>query len=343
VANRYITLTPGPNNRRALSGGQTVPTPISHEVVDLDQLFNIFNPKTRKALQNVIQGTAQQYTGSEHALNVSTKYFSPAVSAADHIFAELSRDQQNFTSFLVETSKATSIIAAHKDQLSELIGNSNVAFHAIGSKQESLARGLRELPTTLNQGTKTFTNLSPTLSAFRRLIDVSKPDTKTLAPFFAKLRPLLTEATPVVQNFSAAIEQPGSNNDLTDAALALPGLAQALSTGSPDAVKSLQESVPVTAFFGPYTPDLIGLLRDFGQGTAYYDANGHYARVSPTFDSFKLGSNNTLTPVAPAQGLEGLKTGQLRRCPGSATQPLPDGSAPFTDEGKLSCDPSQVP
>ena len=96
--------------------------------------------------------------------------------------------------------------------------------------------------------------------------------------------------------------------------------------------------------FGPYTPDLQGTLRTFGQATAYYDANGHYVRISPIFPDFKLGANNNLTPAASAaQALEGLKSGQLRRCPGAATQPAADGSSPFTDGELLSCDPSEVP
>jgi len=108
-------------------------------------------------------------------------------------------------------------------------------------------------------------------------------------------------------------------------------------------VKSLEESLPVTAIFGPYTPDLEGFLRDFGQATAYYDANGHYARVAGMFPDFELGSENTLKPANPAQVLSGLKTGQLRRCPGSGTQPAADGSSPFTDNGQLDCDPTQTP
>ena len=61
-------------------------------------------------------------------------------------------------------------------------------------------------------------------------------------------------------------------------------------TASPAGVTALQESVPITAFFGPYSPDLEGTLREFGQTTAYYDANGHYARISPVFPDFALGS-----------------------------------------------------
>ncbi len=80
--------------------------------------------------------------------------------------------------------------------------------------------------------------------------------------------------------------------------------------------RQLQESVPITAFFGPYSPDLQGTLREFGQTTAYYDANGHYARISPVFPDFALDAKNNLTPASAAQALAPLKTGQLRTLPG---------------------------
>ena len=134
---------------------------------------------------------------------------------------------------------------------------------------------------------------------------------------------------------------PAPNNDLTDLARALPALAQAARRRPrPATVTALKESVPITAFFGPYAPDLVGTLRTFGQAAAYYDANGHYARVSPVFPDFTLGSNNTLAPGdRRSRRSKALKTGQLRRCPGAATQPAADGSSPFVDGELLSCDP----
>jgi phospholipid/cholesterol/gamma-HCH transport system substrate-binding protein len=343
VANRYVALNPGPNNEPSLGNGAKLPASRTKGVVDLDQLFNTLNPRTRKGLEQFIEGNAELYAGAENAANLATGYFGPALNAIDHVFSELSSDQKTFTSFLVDTSDALTIIGNHSQHLSELIGHSDTTFQAIGAQQSSLARGLHELPGALSAGVKTFNEVPSTFHALRELVDVSKQDTKTLAPFFANLRSLLQVATPTVRNLSVAISSPGPNNDLTDVALALPGLAKALSTGSPDNVRALEESVPVTAFFGPYSPDLQGLFRDFGLDNGYYDANGHYSRVSPAFESFKLNSSNELKPVTPQQGLEGLKTGQLRRCPGSATQPASDGSSPFTDEGKLSCDPTETP
>jgi phospholipid/cholesterol/gamma-HCH transport system substrate-binding protein len=124
---------------------------------------------------------------------------------------------------------------------------------------------------------------------------------------------------------------------------ALPALAQTLATSSPSSVTALQESVPITAFFGPYAPDLSSTLRTFGQAGSYYDADGHYARLTPVFPSFKVGESNNLTPATPQEGLAALKSGQLRRCPGAAAHPAADGSAPFVDNGLLSCDPLETP
>ncbi len=88
---------------------------------------------------------------------------------------------------------------------------------------------------------------------------------------------------------------------------------------------------------------MAGTLRTFGQAASYYDANGHYARITPVLPDFTLGANNTLTPTTAQGALAALKAGQLRRCPGGATQPAADGSSPFVDGELLSCDPTQTP
>jgi len=105
----------------------------------------------------------------------------------------------------------------------------------------------------------------------------------------------------------------------------------------------------VIDFIRPYTSDLVGWLRDFSQGAANYDANGHFARVQPEFFPFKFvdgPDGGTLVPVSPGERLSSLKRSNGKRCPGSATQAPLDGSAPFLDDGGLTaadCDPTAVP
>ena len=341
VANRYIALTPGPNNYPPLRENAIIARTTG--TVDLDELFNTLNPATRKGLQQVIEGFALEYAGVEGDVNASVHYFPSTLRALSHVFSELTRDEKTFSAFLLNAAQATSIIGSQSESLTNLIGNADTTFRAIGSEQEALKRGLTELQNTFTSGTKVFNEIGPTLTALTHFVTVSKEDTKQLPLLFERLRPLLKEATPVLHEFGVAISKPGPDNDLTDAALALPSLARTLASASPHTVQALREGLPDSALFAPYSPDLVGLVRNFGQATAYYDANGHYARVLPGFNSFKLGAENTLTPTTPVQGFEGLKTGQLKRCPGSATQPAADGSSPFTDNGLLGCDPSQVP
>jgi phospholipid/cholesterol/gamma-HCH transport system substrate-binding protein len=343
VANRYIALTLGPNNNPAYPVGATLPSSVTGEVTDLDQLFNTLNAKTRKGLQGFIQGTAEQYVGQGKNLGTSVEYFAPALTATNHFFSELVRDQPIFTSFLVETAKAVTTIGARQESLADLIENQNKTFQATGSEQSELAHGLKQLPGTLQQGNKTFAELPSTFAALSEFVTESRPTTKSLTTLLERLRPLLRTATPVVGNFSEAFSRPGPDNDLTDLVRALPALAKQLTTDSPVSVTALKESVPITAVFGPYTPDLAGTLRTFGAGAGYYDADGHYVHVNSVFPDFKLGEDNTLKPTSPTAALEGLLSGQLRRCPGAATQPAADGSSPFTDGELLSCDPSETP
>ncbi len=341
VANRYIQLTPGPNNKPSLSDGATLPASATRQVTDLDQLFNTLDPKTRKGLQEFIQGSAESYVGAGKEFGESTEYFAPFLSASNHFFAELVRDQPTFTKFLVETSKAVTTIGARKDALSSLIENANTTFQAIGSAQSQFAAGLKQLPLTLQAGNKTFAELPSTFQVLTELVEASKPTSKPLTSLFNSLHGLVKTGTTPVTNFANAFSKPGANNDLTDLARVLPALYKQLVTASPAVVTGEKESVPITAFFGPYAPDLAGTLRTFGQSGAYYDGNGGYARVSPVLPSFDI-SENTLTPTSAQQALANLKTGQLRRCPGGATQPAADGSSPFADP-ELTCDSTQTP
>ena len=117
--------------------------------------------------------------------------------------------------------------------------------------------------------------------------------------------------------------------------------AQLTASVFPRAIRALDRSDPVIEYARGYTPDLVGWITKFGESAAYYDANGHYARVMPvlsptTFDR----PNNQLVGVAPLEHLNGFQSGSRPTCPGGATQPAPDGSSPWPFRG---CDPTSGP
>jgi phospholipid/cholesterol/gamma-HCH transport system substrate-binding protein len=350
VASRYISLTPGPNFRPKLPAGATLRTDSTTSIVDLDQLFNTIDPRTRRALQQVIQGSATQYAGKQRLANLTAHYFSPALATTTRVEDEISSDNKAFTNFLVNTSDLVTALAARRSDLTALVSNSGRTASAVAAQSRSLSQALAALPGALRQGSSTFVDLRSALGDLDKLVAASKTGAKGLAQFLRQLQPVVTEATPTARRVRHIFYRPGASNDLTDQLSQLPRLAKLTDADFPRAVDTLRESEPIIEFLRPYTPDLVGFLRDFGQGAAPYDANGHYVRVSPIFDAYTFsddGNGGTLDPKPPDQrgASPALKFGNLRRCPGAATAPPADGSAPFVDPGPLSnadCDPSEV-
>jgi phospholipid/cholesterol/gamma-HCH transport system substrate-binding protein len=345
VANRYIALVPGPNNGRELEPGSTLGVEQTTSVVDLDQLFNTLDEKTRKGLQDVFQGSAAQYAGKGEQVNDSARYLNPLLSTTDQLVNELTRDQAMLEQAIVAGASVTGAVAERSDELTALVGNLNTMMGAIAAENDSLGEAIGVLPETLREANSTFVDLRTTFDALDPLVAASSVAARDLPRFFRELRPLLDDAAPTFRDFSALVSQPGPFNDATDAVRALPRLQQIGSPTFRRAITAMRRGQPVIDFLRPYAPDLVGWFRDFGQGAANYDANGHYARTMPIFGIFDFVDNgdgtSSLNPVSPADRLADLDSGYTRRCPGAASQPRPDGSNPFAPAG-FDCDPSDV-
>ncbi|MBJ7329981.1 MAG: MCE family protein [Solirubrobacteraceae bacterium] len=341
VAGRFISLQLGTGP--GLDDGSTIPSTQTTSTVDLDQLFATLDEPTRKALSKVIQGQATWYQGRGAEANEAAKYFAPALSSTSKLLRELTRDQGTFESLIVNASKVVGAVAQKRNDLSALVSNANETSEAIASQSTALDESLQELPTTLRRGNSTFVNLRATLNDLEPLVDVSLEQTKDLAPFLKELQPLLEEAKPTVADLSEIVRKSGPNNDLTDLMAQAPKITNAATPAFANTKKAIDKSLPFLSFARPYSPELIGALRDFGQSNAYYDANGHFARVSAMTNAFSYDpSTNVLTPQDPSQRASGFSFGNVRRCPGGVSQPTADGSGPYTENGTLDCDATKV-
>jgi phospholipid/cholesterol/gamma-HCH transport system substrate-binding protein len=339
IANRYISLQPGPNNAAEIADGGEIGAEDTTAAVDLDVLFDTLDAKTREGLRNLIRGSGTQYDARGPDAAESIKYFAPFLSSTSRLTGELALDQAVLERFVKDGANTVSALAERRDDLAGLVANTNRAFGAIAAESSSLQRTLELLPDTFRKANTTFVNLRATLDDLQLLVEESKPATRDLAPFLRKLRPLVAEARPTIADLRTLIRQPGANNDLIELTRKQPRLAQLTGSVFPRAIRALDRSQPVVEYARLYTPDLAGWFTKFGQVAGAYDANGHYARVMPVFGSTSL-SAGTLQAVPPTQRLAGFQSGILRHCPGAAVQPPPDGSAPLAAPG---CEPSNPP
>ena len=343
IANRYVALDPGPNSAPELADGARIGGDDTSAPVDLDQLFNTLDDRTRASLRRFIRGSGTQYEGRGDESRESLEYLNPALSSTSRLTREVALDEKVFERFIVDTATTVSALAERRDDLAGLVGNANATFKAIGDENAALERSLDLLPSTLRKANTTFVNLRSTLDDLDVLVNESKPATRELAPFLRELRPLVRDARPTIEDLRVLIRKPGANNDLIELTAKQPRLAELTSVVFPRTIRTLNRAQPVVEYARQYTPDLAAYLTKFGQGASNYDANGHFARIQPLFGGYSFADNpagGVLTPVDPASRLAGFDINNLRRCPGGATQQSPDGSSNWPVED---CDPGSAP
>jgi phospholipid/cholesterol/gamma-HCH transport system substrate-binding protein len=350
VASRYVDLSPASQTQPKLDDGALIRGDKTTSIVEIDQVFDALDPRTREGLKGLIRGSADWYDGRESAANVSAQRIPGALAELSQVADEITSDSATFEQFLVKTGDALGTVADHRDQLTGLVSNTRQTANALASDTASLSTALHEVPVALESGSDAFEQLRPALTDLRRLTDATEANTKDLKAFLEDLTPVLHEATPTIGELRRMFAQPGAANDLLDALEDLPAIGKETDRTFPDGRKALRQSTPVFSYARPYIPDIVSWTRGYAAAGATYDANGHYIRSVPVFNAFTFrddANGGTLTPrPASERGTNpAVSTNNLARCPGAATAAPADGSAPFVDQGPLAnsdCDPAQA-
>jgi phospholipid/cholesterol/gamma-HCH transport system substrate-binding protein len=330
VANRYVALEPGPNDADTIPDGGTIPEERTQASVNLDEILNSLDLQTRRGLSTFVRSSAEQYAGAEKAANAGLEALNPALSQAAATSAEIDRDEDALTKAIVESAAVVSAIAERDPQLESGLAGAATTMSAVAGQRASLDQILAATPDVLRRANTTLVNLRATLGDLRPALREARPAAGPLADVLRVAAPLASRARPTVADLRGLVP---------DADRALRGLPATERVAKPTfklASRSLRDAMPVVAGLRPYVPDTVGgLINGFG-GVAggYYDANGHYARISFQGGPYALNPAGSLVEVPPSDGsLSGYREGIVARCPGAATQPAGDGSNPWvTDE-----------
>jgi phospholipid/cholesterol/gamma-HCH transport system substrate-binding protein len=346
LANRYVDLTLPPNSNDEIPDGGVIETDHTVTQVDLDELYNTLDPKTRRSLQGFFKGSAEQWRNMADEANLGFQYLNPALSTSRRLFNELTKDTPLLQRFLVDSSQMVTALAERRDDLAGLIGNLNDTTRALGSQKEALAESIGRLPPFMRRANTTFVNLRSTLNEVDPLVEASKPVAKRLQPFLSQARAFAADAEPTVRDLSITIRRSGRANDLINLLQTFPPLNQIAtvkkdrsyapggkSYGVGETRGSFQESVDALkggakeiSFARPYTTDFLGWFDDFSTTGGGFDALGATARGFITMSEFLH--------------KDSLAYKQYKRCPGGAEAPMKDGSnvLPAEERERLDCD-----
>jgi phospholipid/cholesterol/gamma-HCH transport system substrate-binding protein len=345
VANRYVALTPGPNNAPAIPSGGEVPADSSTSEVDLDEVLNTLNPSTLHDLQQFVHGTAAAFNGRAQQFGRALTALDPALVQFDGVTRQVLSDQQAFTRFVVESADVVSAVATQRADLSQLVPSARATLDALAARDATIDSLLRRTPPTLRLTNTTLVNLRNALVDADPTVRAAQPVAQPLAEFLTRLGPVAQRAIPVVRTLRRTIDRPGSD-DLLGVLRGVPPLERIAVPAFGSAVATVNDALPIVDEIRPYTPDLVSAITNaYGGATSgYYDANGHYTRISAHASVYSLDGLGQLLPFPSPlpDGLTGYRRHLGRRCPGSASQPAPDGSNPIPLPNGA-CDPSESP
>ena len=332
VANRFIELSPGPKDAPKIKDGGTLDMNHTRGIVDLDQLLDSLDQPTRTRLQGIIrEGALTLAKPTNGDINSALGFLNPALAQTAVLGGELTADQAALTR-LVATASAAASALARPATLSSALANTS---HTL----DQLAVHRAALGDLVERSSTVFGNARTTLHSLQQTLPLIDPLLVDLRPAAPRIAHLLKQLVPVTRNALPTFD--GVLQLLPKAKRALhpvPALAKQAAPALASGAKALKGLEPVVAGLRPYAPDLVaGLFAGLGGSTSgYYDANGHYARVSFAFGA---GGLPGLIPAPPSGTLGGFRSGLTARCPGGATNPAPDASNPLSTT-TASCNPA---
>jgi phospholipid/cholesterol/gamma-HCH transport system substrate-binding protein len=328
IANRYVALEPGPNNARAIPNGGQIPADDGQPEVDLDAVLNTLGPGAQRDLHDVVRAASGLISKrSERLANEGLHDLNPALSQSAATAHEIAADEPAFERFIVASADVVSTVASRRADLDELVSNSAGALEALANRSEAIDTTLVKLPDTLRAANSTLVNVRALIQDLRPAVREAQPVAPLLSALLERLSPLAHRAVPIIERVDRTLDP-----NLLRVVRGFVPLDQAAAPAFKSAHRTLIDALPIVVDARPYTPEVIGgLVNGFGGTTSpYYDANGHYARISFQGGPYTLDNLGSVVPLpASTPGLTGYQRLVTHRCPGSAAQSAPDKSNPW--------------
>jgi phospholipid/cholesterol/gamma-HCH transport system substrate-binding protein len=310
----YVQLSPGNPNGPKLRDGGSLPRAQVDPTVQLDQILNTFNPRTRAAFETWMQEGGVALTNRGEQFNAALAELYPFTQNVGAVLTVLQRQGAATRTLLSDSGTVFSALATSPTQLQGFVRNSQALFAATAARDRSLAATISAFPAFLRQTRTTISTVGAFSQTTKPLVDELRPAAAQLTPTLRSLNTLAPELRTLVQDVGP--------------------LTRASRTGLPALRTFLTRSVPFLAALKPYLGNIvpvINYLDDYRRELAGFFANSaaatqaresteygvlHYLRVSNPINPevlmpyAKRPSTNRSNPyIAPGAYLDLIKKG----------------------------------
>jgi phospholipid/cholesterol/gamma-HCH transport system substrate-binding protein len=295
----FIELTPGDPGAKKLADGGTLPDTSVAQSVQLDEVFRVFDPPTRRAFQEWLHEGGIATSGTfARDFNDSLGNAAPFFTGGADLLRPLAEQQVALRRVFRDTGRVFHAVSREDNNLRGLITGGEATFGALASRDDALAETFQIFPTFLRETRATVKRLE----GFARNTD----------PLVRDLREPARDLAPTLRDLGDL------SPDLETLFKHIHPLVRASRTGVPAATRFLRGAEPVLEATHVFMPELNPILSYLsfarvqlaqfitvggaalaGSGEGGYEGNGgveHYLPQVAIIDGRSLGRRTSRPP-----------------------------------------------
>jgi phospholipid/cholesterol/gamma-HCH transport system substrate-binding protein len=253
----YVEITPGSPNAPKVPDDGLLPRGQVENAVQLSDIFNALDPKTRRAFQVWQQQLAV---------------------AVQHNDQNLNDVLGNLPQFAADATDILQVLDVQHSAVVRLVQNGGTVFAALSQDQGALRNLITSGETTFHTTAQNNNNIAESFHIFPTFLNETKATMTRLKAFALDTDPLIKELEPVANNLKPTLESVRKlSPDLLRLFTKLGPLITASKTGLPAVSQVLNGAKPLLASLGPFLEQLnpiFGWLEQHQQLTSDFISNG---------------------------------------------------------------------
>jgi phospholipid/cholesterol/gamma-HCH transport system substrate-binding protein len=200
----YVELSPGNKNEATLPEDSTLPPAQVTESVQLDEIFQAFDPKTRRAFQDWMQEAEVAIDGQGQNLSYAIGNFDPTFTEFENLFRVLNSQKLAVSKLFSNGGKTFEALRGREGELANLIRSSNELFKTTGERNQDIEALFRAFPTFQDESRLTIDRLRGFAVNADPLSKQLVPVAEELSPTLIKFGELAPEAKQLFEALPAA-------------------------------------------------------------------------------------------------------------------------------------------
>jgi phospholipid/cholesterol/gamma-HCH transport system substrate-binding protein len=329
---KYLELTYG-DSAQSFRNGDTVPAEQASYSTELDEVYEMFDERTREAAQGNLRGFGDAFAGRGQAVGRTIEELPPLLRSLEPVMATLAAPETDVDGFFRELGDAARIVAPVSEQNAALFTSMADTFEALGRDEQALKDFIAKSPSTMDVGVSSFRVQRPFLDDLTAFSHDLSGATQELRIALPTVNSALEVGTPVQRR---AVEL---NDELRKTLNTVRDVAEAPGTNA--ALRALTATVatlnPQLRFYGPYVTVCNSwnyfwtyLAEHFSEPDSSGSAQRALANVTGRQDD-SLGSMGANEPANGEEVLEGTP---------QYAQDQPYGAA-IAPDGRADCEAGQ--